>query len=162
MTTFLLTSCEKEPYKACKEDPTCEYLRCKVNGEWWTPDCEQGPLFGCDHTDVQYYKEDGYLSISSTSKKKDEGFYILALDVLSTGDYDLYDGVNVKTRFRRGSNIVDCWVYYIISGEASNITIDYLDNSNYVVGGSFLFKCKNDCGEILNITDGEFRQKYRF
>ncbi len=47
---------DKEPYSRCKDDPTCEYFRCKVNGKWWTPDCEQGPLFGCTHTDVQYYR----------------------------------------------------------------------------------------------------------
>lgn len=59
IVSILLISCDKEPYSRCKDDPDCEYFRCKVNGKWWTPDCEQGPLFGCDHTDVQYYKDSG-------------------------------------------------------------------------------------------------------
>ncbi|MCZ2100908.1 MAG: hypothetical protein LC107_05170 [Chitinophagales bacterium] len=32
---FPLISCDKEPYS-----------RCKVNGKWWTPDCEQVRYLG--------------------------------------------------------------------------------------------------------------------
>ncbi len=69
---FLLTSCDREPYVRCQSDPTCEYFRCKVNGKWWTPDCEQGPLFGCDHTDLQYYRyiEGGGFVIFKLQKRR--------------------------------------------------------------------------------------------
>ncbi len=162
IVSILLTSCDKEPYSRCKDDPDCEYFRCKVDGKWWTPDCEQGPLLGCTSVDLQYYKQDGYLSISANSENNNDGFKILALNVLKVKEYNLHNGVNVKTSYRRSNNTSNCIIYNIIDETTSSLVINKLDTSKFIIEANFSFKCENECGELINISDGYFRQHYRF
>jgi hypothetical protein len=158
----MLSSCNKDPLDACAEDPTCEYFRCKVNGEWWTPDCEDGPLFGCRHTDVQYYKLDGTLIIIASSKINNESFNLTVENIKSPGTYKFYNGPNVKTRFGRNENSPGCNIYNIYQDSTSNISISLLDTTKFIIEGKFSFSAKNDCNDIIEITDGSFRQLYRF
>ena len=165
MTTFLLTSCEKEPYKACKEDPTCEYLRCKVNGEWWTPDCEQGPLFGCDHTDVQYYRylNGGGLSIYSSKASNRTGIILTSNNVRYTNtSYNLYRQ-GKYSEFYLKNTVLNSWdSYYLDTTNFNKLIITYIDTVDFILKGNFTFTGKNENGNTVSITEGEFRYHYRF
>ncbi len=164
MMTFILSSCDKDPIEACAEDPTCEYFRCKVNGEWWTPDCEDGPLFGCRHTDVQYYYgTTGYIEFSSKSQKNDESMSMRIESVfISDSIYSHYLGPNTSSRFRRGNNKNDCQIYKLIDQNNSTFLLAKIDTVKFIIEGKFSFSAKNECNEIIDITDGSFRQRYRF
>ena len=160
MTTILLISCEKEPYKACKEDPTCEYFRCKVNGEWWTPDCEQGPLFGCDHTDVQYYRylNGGGLEMNSSSKKNNDGFYFLLYNVKNVNEENK---LSIKGRVY-SKYFTDKLMFYVDTTQHNEFILIELDTVKYIMSARFFFKGVDENGNTVSITEGEFRQHYRF
>jgi hypothetical protein len=162
--TFILSSCNKDPLDACAEDPTCEYFRCKVNGEWWTPDCEDGPLFGCRHTDVQYYfRTTGTIEFSSKSENKNEGMLIIIHDIFKTDTmYNHYLGPNVSSRFRRSNNNLDCQIYKLVDQNSSTFLLTKIDTVNFLIEGKFSFSAKNECNDIVRVTDGSFRQHYRF
>ncbi|MEZ4909487.1 MAG: hypothetical protein R2774_01365 [Saprospiraceae bacterium] len=164
MMTFVLTSCDKDPLEACAEDPSCEYFRCKVNGEWWTPDCEDGPLFGCRHTDVQYYfNTSGTVEFSSKSQKNNEGIYMLIHSVFEVDTiFNHYSGPNVSSGFRRSNIPMDCRLFDLVQKEKSIFKLTKIDKSSNIIEGEFSFIAKNSCNETVNITSGEFRQHYRF
>src|SRR5690606_6426149 len=74
ITTFF--SCEKDPLRNCRQDPTCEYFTCKVNGVQWEPQCNSEPLFGCTPWDVQYYKSLEWLIMNVSSEDLKQSFLI--------------------------------------------------------------------------------------
>jgi hypothetical protein len=160
MMTFILSSCDKDPVDACIDDPTCEYFRCKVNGEWWTPDCEDGPLFGCRHTDLQYYKDlnRGGLEMTSSSKKQNDGFYILLYD---------FNTINLEKDFRINNVIYSRYFtkdfkFYADTSQSSFIKPLKIDTVNFIIQADFQFMGRDGNGNTVSITEGSFRQKYRF
>jgi hypothetical protein len=158
--TFMLSSCDKDPLDACAEDPTCEYFRCKVNGEWWTPDCEDGPLFGCRHTDVQYYKDSsgGSLEMSTSSKKNNEGFIFRIWNVKRININLSYKRVNkIDSRFYE-----DNFDFYVDTTKNSEFILTSLDTVSFMMSARFSFTGVDESGKTVSITNGEFRQKYRF
>lgn len=160
MMTFVLTSCDKDPLEACAENPTCEYFRCKVNGEWWTPDCEVGPLFGCRHTDVQYYKDSrgGSIEMTSSSKKQNDGFYIRCLNIKEK-DINNSFAINNKiyTKYFNSSNM-----FFVDSTKHSEFILTHLDTISFSISARFSFFGIDENGQTVTITEGSFRQKYRF
>jgi len=163
MMTFVLTSCDKEPlepFQNCINDPECEYFRCKVNGEWWTPDCEQGPLFGCRHTDVQYYKDlrGGSLEMSTSSKKNNDGF-IFRLRNIKNIDINNSFIRNNKIDSRYYSKNFDFFVDTTMNNE---FILTSLDTVGFMMNAKFSFIGVDESGQTVTITEGSFRQKYRF
>ncbi|MFZ1705357.1 MAG: hypothetical protein WAT79_13495 [Saprospiraceae bacterium] len=160
MTTFFF-SCEKEkdPLEACRKDPTCEYFVCNVNGERWEPQCNRDPLFGCTPWDVQYYKQTGYLVL--ISKKNDtESIVIYVRDLFDVNsNYNLFKGNNTTTLFR---NTNYCGNYLLDTSLNNYINISELDINNFRIKGKFEFSSQDTCGNLVNLTDGEFNLPYRF
>ncbi len=161
MMTFILTSCDKVPLEVCAEDPSCEYFRCKVNGEWWTPDCEEGPLFGCRHTDVQYYKDlgNGSLEMGTTSKESKDGLYFLLVNIKDKNLQNSYMINNNKifTKYFNSSNM-----FYVDTTKYNEFILTQLDTMDYIISARFSFTGVDENGNTVSITDGEFRQHYRF
>jgi hypothetical protein len=149
-------SCEKdEPFADCIDDPTCEYFRCKVDGEWWTPYCEQGPLFGCSATDVQYYRDlnGGGLELVAKNSKTNSSivFDVRGIKV-----------ENIETKFyhvgfKSGDKIYNLDTL-ILNQYMKLIKIDTI---NFMLEGKFQLSPSKD-KEIINITEGSFRLPYRF
>ncbi len=164
--TFILSSCDKDPLDACAEDPTCEYFRCKVNGEWWTPDCEDGPLFGCRHTDVQYYRDlnGGGLTMNVKKESQQSGFLLSANNIQSINTkYEIYRKNGDITRYYEDENKDKVRERYYIDSLAENyIIFDKIDTVNFILQGKFYFEGIDSSGIRKTITDGEFRHRYRF
>ncbi len=161
---FLLTSCDREPYVRCQSDPTCEYFRCKVNGKWWTPDCEQGPLFGCDHTDVQYYREHrgGNLILITSSKEKATGFAFRMDSLIMPGKTHVYyNGPNIKSIYYDDNLSIDCQVFTILNNSFAKFEVTSIQSDEKLFEGNFSFEAENECNQRVTVTDGEFRLKYR-
>jgi hypothetical protein len=161
MMTFILSSCDKDPVDACKDDPTCEYFRCKVNGEWWTPDCENGPLFGCRHTDVQYYKDlrGGIIELNSSSIKNENGIYLYLYNIKNKNINNSYKINNEVYSYyfnkKNGQN------YYIDTTKNNEFILTSLDTVSFTMSARFSFTGVDESGKTVSITDGEFRQNYR-
>ncbi|MFZ1705359.1 MAG: hypothetical protein WAT79_13505 [Saprospiraceae bacterium] len=165
MTTFFF-SCEKEkdPLEACRKDPTCEYFVCKVNGERWEPQCNRDPLFGCTPWDVQYYRNtSGNLGMYIRNESLSQNFTLLTRNqILKIGDNELFTNENIQTRFSNLNNMESCVRYELDTLKFSSLYISKIDTINYYLSGTFNFTGKNDCGEEVKITDGEFNLSYRF
>jgi len=165
--TFILSSCNKDPLDACAEDPTCEYFRCKVNGEWWTPDCEDGPLFGCRHTDVLYYQHlnGGGLEIYTSKDSDNSGinFYAWNINTPNISYNFIYNNQNYLTRFYENKDNSGNRNRFFIDTSAINyIIFSKIDTLNFILEGKFYFEGLDDGGNRKIISDGSFRQKYRF
>jgi hypothetical protein len=161
--TFMLSSCDKDPLDACAEDPSCEYFRCKVNGEWWTPNCEDGPLFGCRSVDLQYYVQDGFFEMTAGSTKNNDGFYFQCQNLFDINTtYNFYSGPNIQTKYAISSSNDPCETYLIFNPQSSILNLSKIDKAKFLIEGKFSFSARNNCNGIIEITEGSFRQHYRF
>jgi hypothetical protein len=162
MMTLLLSSCEKEPLKDCINDPDCEYFRCKINGEWWTPDCEEGPLFGCRHTDVLYYKNSrgGSLEMNTSSKKNNDVF-VFRLWNLKEANIDNSYVINGKIYTRYVDKTIDKR-FYVDTTNFNEFILISLDTVGLMMNAKFSFTGKDESGKTVSITEGSFRLGYRF
>jgi hypothetical protein len=159
---ILISSCNKDPLDACAEDPTCEYFRCKVNGEWWTPDCEDGSLFGCRHTDVQYYRDlnGGGLSMTSSSKKNNDGFVFRLWNIKEINTFNSYKRNNkIDTQYFNNNNDLN---FFVDTTKQNEFILTHLDTISFIISARFSFIGIDENGQTVSITDGEFRQNYRF
>ncbi len=167
MMTFILSSCDKDPVDACIDDPTCEYFRCKVNGEWWTPDCENGPLFGCRHTDVQYYKDSEIkpIYIYTSKESNTSGMNLYARNIQETDlkyKFDFQNQNDLPRFYEQKQNSVDRIRYLIDTSAVNYIIFSKIDTLSFILEGKFYFEGLDDGGNRKIISDGSFRQKYRF
>ena len=164
VTLFLFTACEKEdPLAACKADPTCEYFRCKVDGKEWRPDCESAFL-GCDAVDVQYYRDlnGGGLELNASSEMNSNGLYFFLKEIKDEEIYYSFDvGSTISSRYFETKNNVKERFFVNFSFE-NYINFSTIDTINFILEGTFQFTGNTDNGEAKEITNGEFRQRYRF
>ena len=162
ITLTFFTACEKEdPLAACKADPTCEYFRCKVDGKEWRPDCESAFL-GCDAVDVQYYRDlnGGGLSIIAKNSNDTSGIKLTATVKKENINYKLFRK-NIKSEYYQ--ILLNEWDSYLVDTTLNNeIFFTKIDTINYLIEGTYEFTGINESGELKTITDGEFRQQYRF
>ena len=160
MMTFTFFSCEKDPLEDCRKDPTCEYFTCKVNGERWEPNCDGGPLFGCTPWDVLYGGGIKAMDMHIDNEAKNSRItMIVRKEWLKIGNNQLYTDDFIQTFYADGGEICNIFVLDTISPHSFNIL--QIDTIKYYLKGTFNFKGKNDCGDQVTITDGEFNLPYR-
>jgi hypothetical protein len=163
MMTLTFFSCEKDPFEDCRKDPTCEYFTCKVNGERWEPQCEGEPFFGCTPWDVQYSKNIPSLDLSAKNEKRSQNILMIVhKTILKEGENKLYSDINIQTFFADGKFSNGCKIFNIDTLTSSTLNISKIDTVDYFLSGTFHFTAKNDCGDVMTITDGEFNLPYRF
>ena len=161
--SIILFSCEKDPLEDCRKDPACEYFTCKVNGKRWEPQCDGGPLFGCTPWDVQYYRNIPALDIYIDNEKEKEHFtFLIRNKKLTIGDNELFINENIQTRFSNLNLVDSCIRYKLDTLQIYSFNVTKIDTINYFLSATFHFISKNDCGEEVHITDGEFNLPYRF
>ena len=161
ITTFF--SCEKDPLRHCRQDPTCEYFTCKVNGERWEPQCNSDIIFGCTPWDVQYYKNIPALDMYIDNEQRKQRITLLVRDKkLILGENDLYTSSFIETSFSDGNKLANCKIFIIDSLAFQSLQISKIDTINRYLTGTFYFTGKNECGDEVQITDGEFNLHYRF
>jgi hypothetical protein len=165
MMTLSFFSCEKDPLEDCRKDPTSEYFTCKVNGERWEPQCEGEPLFGgCTPWDVQYYrKTSGNLGMYIKNESNKQNFTFLTRNQkIKIGENKLYLDDEIQTRFSNLNLIDSCIRYKLDTFQIYSFNVTKIDTINYFLSATFHFIGKNDCGEEIHISDGEFNLPYRF
>jgi hypothetical protein len=165
MMTLSFFSCEKDPLEDCRKDPTCEYFICKVNGERWEPQCKGEPFFGgCTPWDVQYYrKTSGNLGMYIKNESIKQNFIFLTRNQkLILGNNKLYKDEFIQTFYADGKFSEGCKIFIIDTLTSSTLNITKIDTVDYFLSGTFHFTAKNDCGDVMTITDGEFNLPYRF
>ena len=164
--TTLFFSCEKDddPFKECRKHPDCEYFTCKIDGKRWEPQCDGGPLFGCTPWDVQYYrKTSGNLSMSVENEENNQFFKFVTKELkLKIGNNKLYIDEDIQTRFSNLNLNDSCIRYKLDTFQPYSFNVTKIDTINYYLSAYFSFIGKNDCGDEVIITDGEFNLPYRF
>ncbi len=158
--TILLNACQSDLEK-CQDNPDCTYFVCKVNGEDWGINCEGDPLFGCSAIDVQYYKKSGNIELHAVNGNKDQVISIFSHE-LHLGENKFYSKNTVNTEFGNGKNENKCVLSKIDTLTPSAFFIDKIDTIKFRIKGSFFLECKNECNNIVKITDGQFHVGYRF
>src|SRR5690606_27861780 len=111
ITTFF--SCEKDPLRHCRHDPTCEYFTCKVNGQRWDTQCNSDIIFGCTLWDVQYYrKTSGNMEMYVDNEKKGQNMaFYTRKERLKIGENKLYTNNFIETFYADGSNLTNCKIF---------------------------------------------------
>jgi|SRR5690606_5247928 len=157
-------SCEKDPLRHCRQDPTCEYFTCKVNGERWEPQCNSDIIFGCTPWDVQYYrKTSGNLGMYIRNESIKQNFTLLTRNqILKIGENELFINEDIQTRYSDLTKSENCVRFKIDTLVPYSFYLSRIDTISYYLTGTFHFTGKNDCGEEVQITDGEFNLHYRF
>jgi hypothetical protein len=132
-----------------------------VDGKSWKPYCESSFL-GCDAVDVQYYRKTGTLSMIAKNSLNNSSFNLTGTKIYEIGNFLLYSGPNTQSRFKQNNSIDSCTIYYLLDSINSEIIISKIDTINLIIEGEFLFDFENKCNEQIKITNGQFRQHYRF
>ena len=161
---LFLNSCDKtSDLEKCKADPMCEYFRCNVDGKPWKPYCESSFL-GCEAVDVQYYKElnGGGLTIKASKENDTSGFRIVNINIQDTDtEYDMYFLPNNRSKYF--IKVAGDWDEYLVDTSTINILrFSKIDTVNFILEGTFQFTGINENGLKKEITEGQFRQHYRF
>ncbi len=158
---FLLNACESDLEK-CQDNPDCTYFVCKVNGEDWGINCEGDPLFGCTALDARYLKDIQALSIIANNIENNTTITFKGKSKLKIGNNSFFINEFINTRFADGNKNEPCIIFKLDTLVKSNFYISQLDTLNYKLEGTFFLECRNECGDVVNITDGKFRVGYRF
>lgn len=141
---------------ACRKEGEINYnnypdrLTCKVNGQDWQPQGDDGP-FGAPYFVVEYYTQTGMLTVFADNGTKHQVLY-LGCDSLVIGE----------NRFRQTSVVWRDWLYpnsdcaefAFDTLSANRLFIEEIDHEHKVLKGKFRFTLINDCGEKLEFTDG--------
>ena len=136
---------------------------CLVNGKAWIPETDGG-LFN-EKLSVRY--ENGGLNLSARIRNDKENLHksiIVTANFTNLGKYQIppppfsgeiyFDLNNVPI------GTTACTRYKCLP-ENTEIEILYTDISQRIISGKFSYKnLKNDCGDILNITEGRFDVRY--
>jgi hypothetical protein len=164
MMTLSFFSCEKDPLEDCRKDPTCEYFTCKVNGVRWEPQCKGEPFFGgCTPWDVQYYKNIDWLIINVRNETLENSALIYVNGQISNNTiHEIFTENNSPSTFFLKNTIDSCSNYKVIKGYNNFLEITRFNPDLKVINGKFSFTAKNNCGDVVTITDGEFNLPYRF
>lgn len=163
----LVASCNKdnaEPNPTCGEPragcANCEWnvFRCKVNGEDWCANCEDGPLFGCDPVDCQFYPEDNWLGIlpKSTGDLLFKIYNFGDVSLTDTSIISFDDDIIFNTALE-----VNCQMYNLDTISKYFIHIKDLDIVSKLIEGDFEFTAFNECQDTVRVTDGYFKLTYR-
>jgi hypothetical protein len=106
----------------------------------------------------------GGLELNARNEKHSNGFYFSLKNIKEE---------NFEYSFDQGSNIVSRYVedededgtkerYFIDFSKDNSIIFSRIDSINFILEGEFHFIGKTESGAIKEITEGQFRQHYRF
>jgi hypothetical protein len=116
---------------------------CLVNGEVWLPKGKS--MMSGLTTTIQF----NILSIGTM--KSNEGIGLAVRNIQDVGNYDL----NLDENFAEYS--VGSKIFKRIEG---TLTITKYDKNEQIISGTFRFKAKSSTGEIIEITEGRFDDRY--
>jgi hypothetical protein len=116
---------------------------CLVNGEVWLPIGKS--FIPALSTTIQF----NILSIHTN--RNDENLVFGIRSVLNIGEYNLKKNDNLA-EFSIGSVSYKC--------KEGIMTITKYDKTTQIISGTFSLTAQNDNGEIINITEGRFDDKY--
>ncbi len=156
LTFFLFISFLLSTGMQCKKDETNKEevlpaetqtgkgtFGCLVNGEVWLP---RGKSFvPAISTIIQF----NILSIATN--KSNQNLVLAVRDVSLIGDYNLKINDNIA-QFSMGTISYKC--------EEGILTITKYDKVNQIISGRFWFTAKSSTGEIVEITEGRFDDKF--
>ena len=147
---------EVTPQPSTEEHTT---LRCKINGEDWTP-ASSGLLAGYPF-DLEYYSYDGFLRLLTWNSSLETSISIgsspikLGRNSITENDYNWH--------FTNGLNSSGCKDYEDLEvGYNNHLTIIEIDSIDYFIIGKFEFSALNSCADTVRITEGYFDLKYHF
>jgi hypothetical protein len=136
---------------------------CLVNGIAWIPETDGG-LFN-EKLTARY--ENGGLSIQARIRINSGNIrqsIIVPADFTDLGIYKIppspFEGILHSNAQNQPMGTIECTSYRCIP-EDTEIEILYINTSQRIISGKFSYKnLKNDCSDILNITEGRFDVRY--
>ncbi len=162
-TLFLATACDKEDDMTSDSSNNHDILRCKINGENWTP--AGGDLFITKPYDLQYYNDEKFLVLSASNSIDEfplNGGLSIFVKNINLGEHLLHKDDNSFSS-HNNSNSDECKYYDVIdSSFYSFINISELDTVNFIMKGTFESSIINECNDTLRYSDGYFDLHYRF
>lgn len=143
----------------------CIYFRCKVDGKEWRMNCNTQEPFGCSAYDVQYYRYDGtnniYLYIKNDDNNSAVKLYAKNIDSTGLRYVIRRPGTTFSSYIDRNTKKL-CDSYKMDTLKYNYLRLNEIDTINYIVGGEFEFTGQDSCGNVVQITEGKFRLRYRF
>jgi len=82
--------------------------------------------------------------------------------LIKIGKNKLYIDEDIQTRFSNLNLIDSCIRYKLDTLQNYSFYVTRIDTIKYFISGTFHFTGRNDCGEEVHITEGEFNLPYRF
>jgi hypothetical protein len=136
---------------------------CLVNGKAWIPKTDGG-LFN-ERLSLRY--ENGGLNISATLRINNDAIQQRLSVTAIFNDIGMYqippppfDGEMFLNSKNPPMGRIACTRYKCIP-ENTEIEIIYINTSQRIISGKFSYKnLENDCGDVINITDGRFDVRY--
>jgi hypothetical protein len=132
-----------------------------VDGKPWKPYCESSFL-GCDAVDVQYYRQTGSINILAKNESDDSTIKLKVRNFFGESELPLYKDSNIYTFYSSQMNFAKCDHYVLDTLSENLIIFTNVDTSLFLIEGQFFYKGVDSCGKSIVISDGQFRQHYRF
>nr|WP_315174349.1 DUF6252 family protein [uncultured Flavobacterium sp.] len=170
VTTFVLTSCDKDDNKPKTEleklpaatQTGAQTFGCLIDGKAFVP-----PKFGTNAPSAFYQFVGGAYTLSISGRRADssnlKGVIIGCIDmpIIQETTYSLKE----KTAHNYfGSYLIGGGIYGEFNStniESGTLTITNFDSSNFIISGIFSFKGKEiNTGETVEITEGRFDMHY--
>ncbi len=160
-TLFLATACDKEDDMTSDSSNNHDILRCKINGENWTP-----KVAGFDLVypfELNYYRDIERLELLV---KNNAGSSILQGSIYIRCNVDSVNTLN-KIIFRedviKNNNYsYECSAFGLDTLTTNFIQITSIDTLNFVMTGKFECSAINDCQDTIRVTEGYFDLNYFF
>ncbi len=96
--------------------------------------------------------------MNSSSKKNNDGFYFLLYNVKNVNEENK---LSIKGRVY-SKYFTDKLMFYVDTTQHNEFILIELDTVKYIMSARFFFKGVDENGNTVSITEGEFRQHYRF
>ncbi len=163
-TLFLATACDKEDDIATTSTSNNhDILRCKINGENWTPAGEGFDVIS--PVELNYYSDDGDLRLiagNSTLNSNFKGAIVFHSQNISLGENSITENES-NFYIQNNDNINECKYYGDLSPNFDNyVFVNQIDSINYFIKGEFQFSAINDCQDTIRVTEGYFDLNYFF
>ncbi len=148
-------SCKKEAPEPNAPSYHQDVFHCKVNGQDWSPSGGGGPFGGPSSLHATYYEDNGQFGFLNYRETDDPPVYqvinFVSLNVTAGSSSLIRYGTVFKDRLNTG-----CVGYQLDTTANHDIFIEEIDRINKTIKGSFQFSAKNNCGEIVMVTEGYF------
>ncbi len=148
---FMLLSCRKDESNTIHRD----VFKCEINGVPWEAKCVEGPLFGCNEIDCQYYENSSSLEIVASNTVDDTSSFHIYVNSNNGG---LQIGENILEYTRLSFNNIR---YNIDPCCNSTLELLALQKDKKVIECNFSVKLVSEAGDTVLVSRGYFKSKYR-